>query len=107
MPEMVPREDEPSPVPRRMLLAIAAACALLATSSESFAYDGPTFRSGLWKFERALGTDGKANDRLRTSGLPIAREMTRCVNPTLERVAEFNTLKAEGCSTKDRRQTDD
>jgi len=57
MTEMVPREDESNPVPRRMLLAIAAACALLATSSASFAYDGPTFRSGLWKFERTLETE--------------------------------------------------
>src|SRR5258708_3944087 len=107
MTAIVPREDESSPVPRRMLLAIAAACALLATSSESFAYDGPTFRSGLWKFERTLETDGKANDRLQTSGLPIARQMTRCVNPTLELRAEFTPLKTGGCSTKDLRKTDD
>jgi hypothetical protein len=107
MTAIVPREDESSPVPRRMLLAIVAACALLATGSESFAYDGPTFRSGLWKFERTLETDGKANDRLQTSGLPIARQMTRCVNPTLELRAEFTPLKTGGCSTKDLRKTDD
>jgi len=89
------------------LLAMAAACALLATSSASFAYDGPTFRSGLWKFERTLETDGKPNDRLQTSGLPIARQMTRCVNPTLELKAEFTPLKTGGCSTKDLRKTDD
>ena len=107
MTAIVPREDEPNPLPRPMLLALAAACALLVASSASFAYDGPTFRSGLWKFERTLETDGKPNDRLQTSGLPIARQMTRCVNPTLELKAEFAPLKAGGCSTKDLRKTDD
>ena len=107
MTAIVPREDECNPVPRRMLLAIAAACALLATSSASFAYDGPTFRSGLWKFERTLETDGKPNDRLQTSGLPIDRQMIRCVNPTLELKAEFTPAGAGGCSTKDLRKTDD
>jgi hypothetical protein len=99
MAAILPREDESKPVPRRILLAVAAACALLATSSASFAYDGPTFRGGLWKFERTLETDGKPNDRLQTSGLPIARQMTRCVNPTLELKEEFTPLKVEGCST--------
>ncbi len=105
MTEIVPREN--NPVPRRILLAISAACALLATSSASFAFDGPIFRSGLWKFERTLETDGKPNDRLQTSGLPIDRQMTRCVNPTLELKAEFAPPKAGGCSTKDLRKTDD
>jgi hypothetical protein len=107
MTAIVPREDESNPAPRRLWPAIAAACALLATSSASFAYDGPTFRSGLWKFERTLETDGKPNDRLQTSGLPIARQMIRCVNPTLELKAEFTPLKAGGCSTRDLRKTDD
>ena len=105
MTEIVPREN--NPVPRRILLAISAACALLATSSASFAYDGPTFRSGLWKFERTLETDGKPNDRLQTSGLPIDRQMTRCVNPTQALKAEFTPLKVGACSTKDLRKTDD
>src|SRR5260370_8507398 len=102
--EIVPRDDKSNGVRRRMLLVIRAACALLATSSESFAYDGPTFRSGLWKFERTLETDGKSNDRLQTSGLPIDRQMTRCVNPTQELKAEFTPLG--GCNTKDLRKTD-
>jgi Protein of unknown function (DUF3617) len=110
MTPIVPREDESNPVPRfprSMLLAIAAACALLATSSASFPYDGPTFRSGLWKFERTLETDGKPNDRLQTSGLPIDRQMTRCVDPTLELKAEIAPPPAGGCTTKDLRKTND
>src|SRR5258707_11666474 len=107
MTAIVPREDESNPVPRHMLLAIAAACALLATTSASFAFDGPTLRSGLWKFERTLETDGKPNDPLQTSGLPIDRQMTPRGNPTLELEAEFAPLKVGGCSTKDLRKTDD
>lgn len=106
MTAIVPREIESSPASRRMLLALAAAFALLATSSASFAYDGPTFRGGLWKFERTLETDGKPNDRLQTSGLSIDRQMTRCVNPTLELKAEFTPIKVGGCSIKDLRKTD-
>lgn len=110
MTELVPREDKSKPVPRRMLLAVAAACALLATSSESFAYDGPTLRSGLWKFERTLETDGKPTDRLQTSGLSIARQMTRCVNPTqalkAEFTARFTPLRVGACDTKDLQKTD-
>jgi hypothetical protein len=107
MTAIVPREVESNPASCGMLLALAAACALLATSSASFAYDGPTFRGGLWKFERTLETDGKPNDRLQTSGLSIDRRMTRCVNPTLELEAEFTPLKVGGCSTRDLRKTDD
>ncbi len=110
MTAILPREDESNPVPRRILLAVAAACALLATSSASFAYDGPTFRGGLWKFERTLETDGKPNNRLQTSGLPIARQMTRCVNPTDalkgELTAKFMPFRVGACDTKDLQKTD-
>src|SRR6266567_9308165 len=43
---IVSHEDESDRIRRRMLLAVAAACALLATTSARFAFDGPTFRSG-------------------------------------------------------------
>jgi hypothetical protein len=86
-------------------LAIAApAIALFAATPACLAYDGPTFRSGLWKFERTLQTDGRTTDRLQTSGLPIARETTRCVNPTQAMKGEFTPFNA--CSTKDLRKTD-
>src|SRR4051794_34241073 len=108
MTEIVSREDQSNPAPRWTVLAIAAACALVAALSEGFAYDGPTLRRGLWKFERTLETDGKPTNRLQTSGLSIAREMTRCVNPTLALEAEFTPLiKSDACNTKDFRRTDD
>jgi hypothetical protein len=107
MTEIVSREDQSSPAPRWTVLAIAAACALVATISEGFAYDGPTLRRGLWKFERTLETDGKPTNRLQTSGLLIAREMTRCVNPTLALKAVFTPLNSGACNTKEIRKTDD
>ena len=90
---------------RRRVLAIAAAvAALFAATPACRAYDGPTFRSGLWKFERTLETDGMETNRLQTSGLLIAREMTRCVNPTSAMTAQFTPFRA--CKPKNIRKTD-
>jgi hypothetical protein len=80
---------------RLMSLAMAtAAIAMAAAAPACFADDGPTFRSGLWKFERTLETDGKTTNRYEDNGLPIKREMTRCVNPTPAVKSEFTTLEA-------------
>jgi hypothetical protein len=88
-----------------MSLAVASiAIALLAESPACLAYDGPTFRSGLWKFERSLETDGKTTDRFQNNGLPIKREMTRCVNPTADLKADFTPV--EGCNAKDIQRAD-
>jgi hypothetical protein len=110
MSEIVPREPKAGLVPGRLLLAIVAGCALFAAGAESFAYDGPTFRSGLWKFERTLETDGKPTDRLQTSGLSIDRSMTRCVNPTsalkAELTAKFAPFRVGACDTRDLQKTD-
>lgn len=88
---------------RRRVPAIAAVVALFAATPACLAYDGPTFRSGLWKFERTLETDGKETNRLQTSGLLIAREMTRCVNPTSAMKAQF--LRFGACKPKNFRKT--
>jgi hypothetical protein len=86
--------------------AIAAVVVLFATTPACLAYDGPTFRSGLWKFERTLETNGEATNRLQTSGLPIAREITRCVNPTSAMKAQFTTELYGACKAQDFRKTD-
>jgi len=99
-------EDTSDSVRRPGVLIVATAIALFAAMPSCFAYDGPTFRSGLWKFERTLETDGKPTDRLPTSGLSIDREMTRCVNPTAAVKAEFTPSHFGACKTKDVRKTD-
>jgi hypothetical protein len=107
MAEMVPRKEKSDPFSRWAVLAIAAACALYASSSDASAYDGPTLRRGLWKFERTLETDRQPTDRLETNGLPIKRQMTRCVDPTKALKAEFTPLKVGGCDIKELQKTDD
>jgi hypothetical protein len=90
---------------RLMSLAIAAAAvAMVAAAPACLAYDGPTFRSGLWKFERSLETDGKTTNRLQDNGLPIKQEVTRCVNPTPAVKAEFTPFEA--CKPRDVEKTD-
>jgi hypothetical protein len=89
---------------RRRVPAIATLVALFAATQACLAYDGPTFRQGLWKFERTLETNGETTNRLQTSGISIAREMTRCVNPTQAMKAEFTPFGA--CEPKNFRKTD-
>jgi hypothetical protein len=89
---------------RTSLAFATAAIALAAATPASLAYDGPTFRSGLWKFERSLETDGKTTNRLQANGLPIRQEVTRCVNPTPAVKAEFTPFEA--CKPLDFQKTD-
>jgi hypothetical protein len=89
---------------RASLAMAATAVGLVAAASACLAHDGPTFRSGLWKFERSLETDGKTTNRLQANGLPIKQEVTRCVNPTPAVKAEFTPFEA--CKPLDFRKTD-
>ncbi len=107
MSQIVPRHGKFAFVRPRAILAVAVACALFAPPSASFADDGPALRGGLWKFERTLETDGKPTDRLQTSGLLFARQMTRCVNPTRALRLELPPQQFGLCSTRDLRKTDD
>ncbi|WP_027550180.1 DUF3617 family protein [Bradyrhizobium sp. Cp5.3] len=104
MHRVVSQEDKPALILRCAVLATGAVCALLAAKSPSSADDRPAVRAGLWKFERTLETDGKATDRVLTSGLLYARQITRCVNPT-------RALQAETalplCKIRDLRKRDD
>jgi hypothetical protein len=96
-----------TPARHPVILAIAVvAFALLAAKSESFADDGPVLRGGLWKFERTLETNGEPTNRLQTSGLPIDRDTTRCVDPTPALKLELAPLQFGVCSVKDLRKTD-
>ena len=106
MKELARWEDKSNSVRRPGMLAATAAIALFAAMPGCLAYDGPTFRSGLWKFERTLEADGKPTNRLPTSGLSIDREMTRCVDPTSALKAEFTPSHFGACKTKDVRKTD-
>jgi uncharacterized protein DUF3617 len=104
MTEIARRQANPNPIQRPVLRALAAVCALLATISAVFAYDGPVLRGGLWKFERTIETNGKSSDLLQISG--FARETTRCINPS--RVLRFELTSGLGfCPAQKVRKTDD
>jgi hypothetical protein len=103
-----PGRGEGTPKPSNLRRSLAAAAALVAqigATPACLADDGPTFRGGLWKFERTLETGGKTTDRLENNDLPIKREMTRCVDPTPAVKSEFTSLEA--CRPKDLQKTDD
>jgi hypothetical protein len=101
------RQTKSSSVLYPKIFAVAAAvCALLAAKSASFADDGPVLRGGLWKFERTIETNGESTNRLQTSGLPIDRDTTRCVDPTAALKLELAPLQFGVCSVKDLRKTD-
>ena len=109
MTAIVPREDESDPGPPPLCCwpwLRPARCWRQAPLASRY-LTARLFAAGCGSSSGPFETDGKRNDRLQTSGLPIARQMTRCVNPTLELKAEFAPLKAGGCSTKDLRKTDD
>ena len=53
-----------------------------------------------------LETNGEVTNRLQTSGLPIAREMTRCANPTSAMKAQFTPHVFGACKPKNFRKTD-
>jgi hypothetical protein len=107
MPAIVPHDNKPALILRWAGLATGAACALLAARSASFADDRPTVRAGLWKFERMLETDGKPTDRVLSSGLPYARQVTRCVNPTIAIQAETAPSRSGLCKISDLRRKED
>jgi hypothetical protein len=86
------------------LTSLAIAIAIVAAAPACLADDGPTFRSGLWKFERTLETDGQTTNRLQDDDLPIKREVTRCVNPTPAVKSEFTTLVS--CKPRDIQKMD-
>jgi hypothetical protein len=101
------RKSASDPIGRQLALVAGAIGALLVTTSESSAYDGPVFRSGLWRFERTLETDGRPTDRLQTSGLLIDRQTTRCTDPTRAMRLEFAPTQFGTCGAKDIRKTSD
>jgi len=58
-------------------VAIAAA-SIIECRAENDAFDGPTFRQGMWHFERTLERVLSTNAR----HLLMKEDSTRCVNPT-------------------------
>src|SRR4051794_12810421 len=107
MTATLPDEGKSVLIRPRAIVAMATACVMLAISSASLAREPPTLRSGLWKIERTLETNGQATDRRQTSGLLFERETTRCVNPNGALRSLLTPLIPGICSTRDLRKTDE
>lgn len=65
----------------------------LATSASAESHQGPTFRKGMWHFVRTLELVVSAKNRQRL----LAREMTRCVDPTHAMKVTFSTAPVGNC----------
>jgi hypothetical protein len=83
---------------RSVSLAIALTVAAPLMPSQASAeqgFGGPTFRKGLWKFVRTLEIVTQSNSRQTL----IAREMTRCVDPTIAMKATFSSGPVGSCQS--------
>jgi hypothetical protein len=70
-------------------LALLVIGALSSQASAQDPYEVPSFRKGMWHFVRTL--DSKNKQRL------LAREMTRCVDPTHAMKATFSSPSIGSC----------
>jgi len=75
------------PIGGSLGLTVSVVLALGATGIASAA-DEPTFRPGMWQFERTM--DGK-------EGKPEKVETTECVDPTLNQKKQVEMLTRAGC----------
>lgn len=79
-----------------MVVAIAAASSLSAAAAESF--DGPSFRQGMWRFERTM-----ERVHVQTAGkyVLMQEDMTRCVDPTIAMKETFAHRDVGRCHAAD------
>jgi len=68
----------------------------LAASSKAEEFAGPSFRKGIWQFERTLEYTGPSQSPPHTA-LSIRHEMTRCVDPTESMKETFKPMSVGAC----------
>ena len=79
-------------------LASLASGALSTQANAQDPYEVPSFRKGMWHFVRTL--DSKNKQRL------LAREITRCVDPTHAMKATFSSPSVGSCVSSKPERTD-
>src|SRR2546429_1478137 len=74
---------------------LATALMVVGSSSQAKAdeFDGPSFRKGMWHFVRTLDLIVHQRTKQRL----LAREMTRCVDPTVAMKATFSSPSVGNC----------
>jgi len=75
-----------------LVIALVAAGSL-SSQAKADVLDGPSFRRGLWHFVRTLDVLPSSKIRHRV----LAREMTRCVDPTHAMKVTFSPLAVGNC----------
>lgn len=71
------------------LLAVGA----LSSQAHAETFEGPSFRKGMWHFVRTLDLVPNRKNKQRL----LAREATRCVDPTLAMKATFSSPSVGSC----------
>lgn len=76
-----------------LVVVLVAAGSSSSSRAKAEAFDGPTFRKGMWHFVRTLELVVNKKTRYRVQ----AREMTRCVDPTQAMRATFSSPSIGNC----------
>jgi hypothetical protein len=78
---------------RFWLVAALTAAGSLFSQAKADGFDGPSFRKGMWHFVRTIDVlmPSKFKHRI------LAREMTRCVDPTHAMKVTFSSLSVGNC----------
>jgi hypothetical protein len=88
----------------RCLCVVIALIAVGPVSSQASAeaFDGPSFRKGIWHFVRTLEVVQGQHNRHRV----LEREMTRCVDPTQAMKAIFSSPSVGNCVSAKPKRSD-
>jgi hypothetical protein len=77
----------------RRIWLVAALAGSLSSQAKAESFDGPNFRKGMWHFVRTIDVLMPSKFRHRV----LAREMTRCVDPTHAMKVTFSPLSVGNC----------
>jgi len=69
------------------------AVGVLSPQANAETFEGPSFRKGMWHFVRTLDLVGPGKNKQRL----LAREMTRCVDPTHAMKSTFSSSSVGSC----------
>lgn len=85
-----------------LLVAVFAVDFSVAVAAPDDKFDGPSFRKGLWQFERTLERLNVASD----SAILRKEQMTRCVDPTEAMKETFKPMVVGSCHSAKPERTD-
>ena len=81
------------PLPLYLCRAQLFAVGVPSSQANAETFEGPSFRKGMWHFVRTLDLVGPRKNKQRL----LAREMTRCVDPTHAMKSTFSSSSVGSC----------